>query len=160
MSLFSDDRFQWRETYFVLFREPDRPLADKVAESFAQDPRIQVTEVSGDEAGLFEALSLSSPDDFSGMDITYVTGEEVKEQIDQLLQDLAKTTLNEEEVGKLNRLDQCDARFDVFHFEQVQMFDEGAEEVLDPGGLLIVLERLASLCNGIGIDPQSGSLMS
>ena len=160
MSLFSDDEYQWRETYFVLFHESDRPLADKVAESFAQDPRIEVTDIQGDESGMFESLSLRSPDDFSGMDIVYVTGEEVTEQIDQLLRDLAKTTLNDEERRKLDRLGQCNVRFDVFHFEQVQMYDEGAEEVLDPGGLLLVLERLAGLCNGIGIDPQSGSLMS
>ncbi len=159
MSLFSDDRYQWRETYFVLFRESDRPLADKVSESFAEDSRIEVADSRGDGDGLFESLTLKSPDDFSAMDITYVTGEEVQEQIDELLRDLARTTLTEEERGKLDRLGECNSRFDVFHFEQVQMFDDGDDDVLDPGALLIVLERLAGLCQGIGIDPQSGSLM-
>lgn len=159
MSLFSDEQYQWRETYFVLFQDADRPLKAAVAAAFEGDSRIEVTEVRGDEAGLFESLTLRSPDDFSAMDITLVLGDEVKEQVDELLRDLAKTTLNDEERDKLDRLGECNARFDVFHFEQVQWSEGEADEVLDPGGLLIVLERLAGLCNGIGVDPQSGSLM-
>ena len=37
---------------------------------------------------------------------------------------------------------------------------EGEEdEFLDPGALLIVLAKLANLCQGVGIDPQSGAVM-
>ena len=158
MSLFGDDQYQWRETYFVLFRNADRPSAESVAEELADD-RTEVVNVRSDESGRLESLTLKAPDDFSAMDLTFVTGDEVREQVDQLLRDLAHTTLDETERGKLDQLGECDARFDVFHFEQVQMYDDAAEEILDPGGLLIVLEKLAGLCQGVGVDPQSGSLM-
>ncbi|MEZ6113734.1 MAG: hypothetical protein R3C99_22385 [Pirellulaceae bacterium] len=49
---------------------------------------------------------------------------------------------------------------EIFHFEQ--MMERGrtrADEYMDPGALLGVLERLAQLCGGVGIDPQSGALM-
>jgi hypothetical protein len=55
-------------------------------------------------------------------------------------------------------LQQCDARFDIFHFEHVASDGED-EDGLDPGSLIIVLKRLARLCHGIGVDPQSGTLM-
>ena len=112
-----------------------------------------------DESGNFESLTLRSPDDFSAMDITLVTGDEVLEQIEETVREMAKMTLTEEERKKLDQLAECDARFDVFHFEQLMLDDDGDDEFLDPGGLLLVLERLAKLCQGISIDPQSGSLM-
>ena len=159
MSLFGDDQYQWRETYFVLFREADRPFVDSVSAEFADDDRIEVANIIGDESGRLESLTLRAPDDFSAMDITFVKGDEVKEQVDQLLRELARTTLDETERGKLDQLGECDGRFDVFHFEQVQMYDEAAEEILDPGGLLIVLEKLSRLSRGVVVDPQSGSLL-
>jgi hypothetical protein len=159
MSLFGDDQYQWRETYFVLFRETDRPMANAVVAALSADDRIEVSNVRGDKAGRLESLTLKAPDDFSAMDVTLVTGEEVKEQVDELIRELARTTLDEDGREKLDRLGECDARFDVFHFEQIQLDDDGPEEVLDPGGLLIVLEKLANLCHGVGVDPQSGSLM-
>lgn len=158
MSLFGDEQYQWRETYFVLFQEADRPSAETVKEAFASESRLETVEVRADAAGRLESLTLLAPDDASAMDITLVTGDEVSEQIEEMLRDLARTTLNEEERDKLDRLGDCDARFDIFHFEQVQ--NPGDEEDnLDPGSLLIVLDHLARMCNGIGIDPQSGSLM-
>jgi hypothetical protein len=160
MSLFGDDQYQWRETYFVLFRDADRPSAESVVTELADDDdRTEVVNVRSDESGRLESLTLKAPDDFSAMDLTFVKGDEVKEQVDLLLRDLARTTLDETERGKLDQLGECDARFDVFHFEQIQMYDDAAEEILDPGGLLIVLEKLARLCQGVGVDPQSGSLM-
>ena len=47
-----------------------------------------------------------------------------------------------------------------FHFEQVAGSNHEEEDFLDPGGLLIVLERLAELCRGVSVDPQSGSFMA
>ena len=82
MSLFGNDEFQWRETYFVLFREADRPSADDVVGGLtADDRRFRVSDVRKDDAGRLESLTLMSPDDFAGMDISFVTGEEVIEQV-------------------------------------------------------------------------------
>ena len=160
MSLFGDEQYQWRETYFVLFSESDRPLSNQVVDALTrQDGRFQVSNVRSDEEGRLESLTLKSPDDFAAMDISYVSGEEVTEQTDELAREVAKTTLSGEEKQKLRRLTECDARFDIFHFEQVPTDEDEGEEFLDPAALLIVMERLAKLCHGVAIDPQSGSLM-
>jgi hypothetical protein len=158
MSLFGDERYQWRETYFVLFRDAQRPKAQDVSRALAGDRRFQVSEVVGDEQGRFESLTLKSPDDFSAMDVTYVRGEEVREHVQEVLRELAKATLSDEERSLLDQLGECDARLDVFHFEQVQADED--DEFLDPGGLLIVMQCLTRLCHGVGIDPQSGSLLA
>ena len=147
MSLFSTDEYQWRETYFVLFASGDRPQADAVSFALANDGRFEVSDIKGDDQGQLESLTLKSPDDFSAMDISFVSGEEVTEQVEELLRDLANSTLSADEREKLDQLAQCDARFDVFHFEQVQPSNnQEQEEFLDPGGLLIVMEQLAQLC--------------
>jgi hypothetical protein len=160
MSLFADERFQWRETYFVLFRSPDRPTAEEVAQLLQQgNERHQIADVQADGQGRFEALTLFSPDDFSAMDITYVTGEEVAEQVEELSCEIAKSTMTEEHRKKLARLQRCDARFDVYHFEQVAGRPSDEDDFLDPGSLIIVLKRLTKLCHGVSVDPQSGTLM-
>lgn len=160
MSLFADANYQWRETYFVLFRVPDRPTVEAVVASLNHGHNHYVIQnVQADDHGRFESLTLFSPDDCSAMDITLVTGEEVAEQVDELSKELAKSTLTDDSRRKLTRLQQCDARFDIFHFEQVVDGQGEQEECLDPGSLIIVLKRLAKLCHGVSIDPQSGTLL-
>jgi hypothetical protein len=160
MSLFGDDRYQWRETYFVLFQLTQRPLAQEVVATLCQrNERHTVTDVQADEEGRFESLTLQSPEDFSAMDITLVTGEEVAEHIDELSKEIAKSTLTDDGRKKLARLHSCDARFDIYHFEQMANQTGDEDDFLDPGSLLIVLKRLQKLCHGISIDPQSGMLM-
>ena len=66
-------------------------------------------------------------------------------------------TLSGDDHKKLKDLSECNARFDIFHFEQTPD-DAGAEAMLDPGGLLLVMERLASVSQGVGLDPQSKTL--
>lgn len=158
MSLFGDDRYEWRETYFVYLRDADRPTAAAVQETLDVG-RSEFTDLRADENGLFESVTIRSHEDFSGMDITFVTGAEVTEQIEELLRDMVKQTLTDDDRQKLNVMGECNARFDIFHFEEVASKD-GDEEFLDPGALLLVLERLARICNGVGIDPQSGSLIA
>ena len=160
MSLFGDSRYQWRETYFVLFRQSDRPLASQVVQELKRDHgRFEVSNVRKDRHGRLESLTLKCPDDFSAVDISYVSGEEVSEQVEELVRDISRGTLTEEEREKMQLVTRCDARFDIFHFEQVPPEDEEGDDFLDPAALLTVIERLSQLCHGVGIDPQSGSLM-
>jgi hypothetical protein len=162
MSLFENEQYRWRETYFVLFHQNDRPNLADVQETLASlGDQYQIVEQRGDDSGHFESLTIISPDDFAAMDITYLAGEEVKEQVGELGDELEDATLTREEKQKLKRLKTCDARFDVYHFEQVVLgpVDEEEESYLDPGALLIVLERLARMCRGVGVDPQSGTLV-
>ena len=55
------------------------------------------------------------------------------------------------------RIQNSTARFDIFHFEQVSA--AGEEEILDPGGLLLVMQKLCELVDGVGLDPQSQALL-
>ncbi len=161
MSLFENDEFRWRDTYFVLFHEKDRPSADATLESLQTlGPRYRVQDVRYDEEGRLESLTLLSPDDFAAMDISYIFGEEVEEQVASLSSEMLVPQLTKEERRKLKTLQGCNARFDIYHFEQVVIPDEDDDEsFLDPGALLIVLQSLAALCRGVGVDPQTGTVV-
>ncbi|MEQ8789426.1 MAG: hypothetical protein RIC55_24240 [Pirellulaceae bacterium] len=160
MSLFEDGHYQWRETYFVLFGKGDRPAAEAVVKSLEQlGPRYELKSVSADEQGKLESLTLLSHGDFAAMDVTYLSGDEVVEQVRELADEMRGTGLNAEENQRLEKLPHCDARFDVYHFEEMTFEPDEDDEMLDPGALLIVLERLARICNGVGVDPQSGTLV-
>lgn len=160
MSLFENEQYRWRETYFVLFQAKNRPPADKIRQAFEElGTRLQVSEVHCNAEGQFESLMLLSPDDFSAMDITYVAGEDAAEQLEELTRDVFVDQLTAEEKKKWDRLPDCDARFDVYHFEQVDNLADEEDSMLDPGALLIVLQTLSGLCDGVGVDPQSGTLV-
>ena len=162
MSLFENDQFQWRETYFVMFTEARRPSNDALVTALNQLGKgFRISDVISDENGLFESLTVQSPDDYAAMDISYVSGEEVTEQVAELATELQGTTESEEEASMLQRLPDCTARLDVYHFEQTVELgadDEGAE-LMDPGALLTILQCLARLCDGVVIDPQTGILL-
>ncbi|HEY1600321.1 MAG TPA: hypothetical protein VGG64_12005 [Pirellulales bacterium] len=160
MTMFETESFQWRETYFVLFRSSQRPTLTKVEATLkALGSHYQLADLQADENGLFESLTLLSPDDFSALDISFLAGEDVQEQVATLVDEMppGETT----DATKLSQLSKSDARFDIMHFEQMVENSEGDEgdDMLDPSTLLIVLDALTELTGGVGIDPQSGSLM-
>lgn len=49
----------------------------------------------------------------------------------------------------------------MLHFEQVVDFEDEdeAEGMLDPTALLVVLDALAKLTDGIPVDPQAGTML-
>lgn len=162
MSLFENEEYRWRDTYFVLFHAQHRPSAGETLKALETlGPRFQVQETRCDEDGRFESLTLISPDDFSAMDISFITGDEVEEQVDTLLKGGKDKELTKEEQHKWKALKGCDARFDVYHFERIVLSEEDDEDegFLDPGGLLIVLACLSKLCHGVSIDPQAGTVL-
>lgn len=157
MSLFENNQYQYRETIFVLFRSENRPSVDKFKQALESlGNRYEIDSVCANADGNFESLTLKAPYDNAAMDITYVEGEDVVQQVEDLNEELRNATLTGMEVKKLAALGECNARFDIYHFEEIVDVED---EVLDPGTLLIVQESLAKLTSGIGIDPQSGSLM-
>jgi len=159
MSLFENDLYQWRETYFVVFEESRRPTAEAMKKKLLSlGDRYELENFSATEAGEFESVTIFSPTDFAAMDITYTSGEDVAESIAVIQEQLLDAPLTKEEKAKLRRLPDCNARLDIYHFEQATS-GEDEDEILDPGALLIVLEQVATLCRGIGVDPQSGELM-
>ncbi len=120
-------------------------------------PRYEAVNLKANETG-FEALTVKSPRDFSAMDIVFTEGEEVSAQIEELEEAMRTMTLSGDDIKKLSTLKDSDARFDIFHFEEIATATDD-DQFLDPGGLLLVLEALAELCNGVALDPASNSLM-
>jgi hypothetical protein len=161
MSTFENDRYQWRETYFVLFPAARRPTLKEVEKRLgALSNRYTLENPGGDEEGLFESLTVISPDDFAALDVCYTGGEEVMEHGQELSQELA-ATVEPNQKPLLKRIKQMDGRFDVLHFEQVDAAEESdGDEMLDPSALLAVMEELARMTDGIAIDPQSGTIFS
>jgi hypothetical protein len=160
MSLFENEQYQWRETYLILFRAEDRPAADEVEQVLTSlGPQYQVSGMRVDKDGRFDSLTLFSPDDYAAMDISYVAGEEVTEQTLELVKDVKTDALTKGEKARLKQLLEMDARFDIYHFEEIVSGDEEDDEFMDPGCLLQVMERLTKLVDGIGIDPAASSLL-
>jgi hypothetical protein len=163
MSMFEDERYRWRETYFVLFDARKRPTLDRMKRALeATSSRFALANLGADEQGQFESVTVLSPDDFAAMDIVYVEGEEVVEQVGELTKEMKFTICDAADEAKLKRIRHCDGRFDVLHFEEVTQpgdEDELGDEMLDPGAILLVLGTLAKLTGGVAIDPQSGTVI-
>ena len=165
MSMFEDKRYRWRETYFVLFPLGRCPTLKAVEEALAALGRqYALSNGRADDSGRFESLSLLSPDDFSALDICFTGGAEVLEQGAALAKEVEPAACEVGEAAAWKRILQCDGRFDVLHFEQVldrRVFDEDEpDEILDPTALLLVLDALTSLTDGIAVDPQTGTVFS
>jgi len=162
MSTFENDQYRWRETYFVLFDSAKRPTLKKLQRALSRlSNRFTLTNFAASEQGEFESLTVLAPDDFAALDVCYLCGEEVLEQGSQWAEELASAGCNEDDRKRLNRLRRCDGRFDLLHFEQIADVSDENElnEMLDPSALLMVLDTLIELTDGIAVDPQSGSLL-
>ena len=158
MSMFESDRYRWRETYFILFDSAQRPSQERLEQTLSQlSPQFEVSASRLDENGEFESLTVLAHGAYAALDISYLDGEEVIEQAvewGEEFEGMADTPIERE---KLKRLSACDARFDLLHFEEVP--DEEDEEMFDPSALLLVVDALARLTQGVALDPQSGTLM-
>ena len=162
MSMFENDQFHWRETYFVCFDASARPTLKAVEKLVASlHGRFDITNSTADEKGRFESLTVVSPDDFAAMDICYLEGDEVIEQGALLAQELESVGCQPDDREIAQRILQCTGRFDVLHFEQTVEAEEGddPDDMLDPSALLVVLEALERMVGGIAIDPQGGTMV-
>lgn len=162
MSLFADGRYQWRETYFVLFDRQHRPKGADVRKALADlAPKVEVLDVQSDDHGLLESMTILAHADAAGMDVTYVEGDEVREQVAEFKKDWKGQSFSGEEKVKVDRALQATARLDVYHFEELGdgFLEEDEEDHLDPAALLTVLSKLARLSHGVAIDPQSGTVL-
>jgi hypothetical protein len=163
MSTFEDSRYRWRETYFVLFHAKKRPTLKSVTKMLsALNKRFELTNLSADDQGLIDSLTLISPDDFAALDICYTEGAEVFEQGASLIDDLKKLGAEEPPPVPWEEIKRYDGRFDVLHFEQVAegADDDSDDEMLDPSALLVVLAALAKHTEGVAVDPQAGTFIT
>jgi len=161
--MFEDRQYQWRETYFVLFDPAKRPRLDALKQRLlGAGSHFTLTNCATDKKGLIESLTVLSPDDFAALDISYLAGDEVREEARALAKDLISPECRGEQRAKIERLKTCTGRFDVLHFENVSdRSDPAGEEegMFDPSGLLIVMDALVALTDGIAVDPQSGTML-
>lgn len=153
MSLFGNPRYQYRETYFILFEKENRPTGDALIAAINElGDRYEIKEIHHDQQEQLESMTVVAASDFAGLDLTFVEGEEVLEQVAELNESFKTTTLTGDELKKIAKIGNCRARFDVLHFEEVT---GGEDDFLDPGTLLTVVEKIATLCDGVGIDRES-----
>jgi hypothetical protein len=163
MSTFERDGYEWRETYFVFFDRARRPALKQIEKILHRlSKRFKIEGGTADDEGHFESISLVSDSDFAAVDIAYEEGEEVLEQAANLAKEFKLSQLDSEEKKKLALLPKMNARFDLLHFEHVSAetaLDEDDDEMLDPSALLLVLDAVLELTDGIGVDPASGSFV-
>lgn len=159
MSLFGDSRYLYRDTLFVFFKQENRPDLSAVQSLFDRlGKKFELANVSK-EGNKFESATLYSSQDYSAMDVVYIQGDEVRDQVQELKREFRTITLTGEDRKKLELLEQADCRFDVYHFGQVGNDSDEDDDFLDPGGLLLLLERLAILVHGVSYDPQAQALL-
>ncbi|MBX7167914.1 MAG: hypothetical protein K1X74_16390 [Pirellulales bacterium] len=160
MSLFEDQEYEWRDTYFVMFKSAKRPQLNQVRDAIARlNRRFELTNLTSDDAGRFEAMTIRSPEDFAALDISFLEGDDVIDQRNALCKELRGCARDADEEQRLAQLPQCDVRFDVLHFERLDVPGGEEEPSFDPGALLAVVETLAQMTDGIGVDPQSGTML-
>src|SRR5262245_20354482 len=160
----NDEQLEWRDTYFVLFQQSNRPTLTQVEAAITHtSKRLKLENLEADDDGMFESVLVHAPQDNAAVEISYEMGDAVIEQSAEL----AKQLKGELGPKQLQQMLKSNARLDVMLFERVRMedlADEDDEEweggSVDPSSLLNVVEALAKLTHGLPIDPASGALLS
>jgi len=156
------DQLEWRDTYFILFHESDRPTLTQVEAAISESSRrLKLENLEADDDGMFESVLVQAPQDNAALEISYETGEAVIAQS----ADLAKQLKDELDKKQLAQMLRADARLDVMLFERIQADAAGDDDdwetgALDPSSLLNVVDALAKLTGGLPIDPASGAILS
>jgi hypothetical protein len=163
MSADNDEQLEWRDTYFVLFNQSDRPTLTQVEAAITESSkRLKLENLEADEDGMFESVLVQAPQDNAALEISYERGEAVIEQSVEL----AKQMKEDLQPKQLQRVLKADARLDIMLFERVRGDDGGGDDEeweggsLDPASLLNVVGALAKLTHGLPVDPASGAVLS
>lgn len=172
------DELHWRETYFILFPQSQRPYLEMVSAALAKaNSRYKLKNLAANDEGLIESLLVESDEDHAAVEISFEVGEGVIEQ------NLEWATQLQDELRpeQLQEMMSADARLDVAHFERVQAASEGQTngaspfgdefndefgdgedenfDMLDPTCLLTVVDALSQLTDGLTFDPASGEIL-
>src|SRR5262245_33675362 len=122
-----DEQLEWRDTYFVLFRQSDRPTLTQVEAAITDSSkRLKLENLEADEDGMFESVLVQAPQDNAALEISYERGESILEQSAEFAKQL-KDDVNPKQLQKMLK---SDARFDIMLFERVKddFADEGDDE--------------------------------
>jgi hypothetical protein len=164
MNVENDEQLEWRDTYFVLFQQSDRPTLTQVEAAITDSSkRLKLENLEADEDGMFESVLVQAPEDNAALEISYERGEAVMLQSVELAEQLK----DDASPKQLQRIMKADARLDIMLFERVNDDAAGGEDgpeweggSLDPSSLLNVVGALAKLTGGLPIDPASGAVLS
>ncbi|MDR1483358.1 MAG: hypothetical protein LBT09_00895 [Planctomycetaceae bacterium] len=119
MTLFDDERYAWRETYFVLFEPAMRPRFVDVRRNFdihAGCFSMLDKKVGNDDA--MESITIASYEDHAAIEVVYSEGEIVLSESNALFATISKDCpAREREL--LRKAKKLSARYSVLHFEQV-----------------------------------------
>jgi len=154
------NEFEWRETYFILFKTNNRPTLTQVEHAIGSlSDRLQLQDLRANDEGRFESLMVRSPDDYAAIEISFEVGDAVIEQSTEL----AKQLQSEASQEVLTKLVSSDARLDLMHFEQMVegavVDDDEMGDMLDPSSLLMIVDVLVGLTEGVAVDPASGTIL-
>ena len=131
MSTFEDDRYQWRETYFVLFDPARKPLLQEIHRGLnPMFKSLVIRNSQTDEDGRIETLSVASYEDRAAIDLIYQCGEQVLQETETIAAEMARVTSTKKNRAKIEKAKKCRARLDVLHFEQMETASEEMEDVL------------------------------
>ena len=118
MTLFEDDRYDWRETYLVCFESSHRPKLTEVRRALKTDaPLFTILDSKAEPDGNLVEMTIASYENHAALEIIYREGKDVLTEIQHLVNSLKKEA-TAEELLKLQRIAQCKTRLDVHHFEQ------------------------------------------
>ena len=162
MSLFDDPNYRWRDTFLVLFDNEQRPTVELALSAIRQIGKFKVRNSSESESRLIESITITSSVDLVGLEILYVAGDEVVEEIEALVMELAEDAMLLGNEDSLTQLSAANARLDILHFEKITENSNGPsddDELMDPGSLLAVTAALANLVSGVAVDPSSASFV-
>lgn len=158
------EQFAWRDTYFVWFTASRRPSLKQLQKTLAALPdHYELQHPEADDEGNIESITVLSTMDRAALEISYLQGDDIQAEAEASAEEMKSA--GDSDPKRLNRLAQCDARFEVIQFERVDEDDpvdpddEDLGEGFDPSMLLVVVNALTKLTDGIGVDPQSGLIV-
>jgi hypothetical protein len=118
MSLFSDERYTWRETYFVLFDPVMRPrLSDVRRELRHVAGTLTILDNKAEPNGTLASMTVASYEDHAALEIAYHEGNNVHSEI-SLLTELLEKGCTPKEKERLLNAKKYRAKFEILHFEQ------------------------------------------
>ena len=124
--------------------------------------RFELSNARADEDGRFESITIMSPDDYAALDISFESGEEVLEQgaaLDAGDEILGRRRRGAGQAGPAAQVRRPLRPVALRAGDRRRAGGRRADEMLDPSALLIVLDALVELTGGVGVDPQSGTLL-
>ncbi len=161
MSMFDHPEYEWRETFFLFHRPDKRPMAADVKQSLmVANPGFEICELHGNDEGELASMTVIATETYSAIDLSYAESDDLGEQIAELKQEL--TPIDDDERKKMNRISGSDMRLDLLHFERMIPGSEDGDDTggfFDPGALILIINTIAKMSEGVGVDPVSATIM-